>query len=230
MSQSLGFRRGCDHIAEEHHRPSPRRGTLPAPKAPEPKPMRMMVLKGFVPLFLVSSFFFVLPLLFFYADPDYTTAGGRGGVIALASVAGLAVVMVNDTCTIFNIVLGLHTAVEVRVLDVLMDFAKESTTSDSDEVLAWCAFGVIIAHLLPFFLMDKRMLLALLGVIGIPVNAAALVYLEPTLLLAAGLSSTALLGAVLSICYSCSRRCAIVPLFVKTMTTGKWISCAEYEC
>jgi hypothetical protein len=192
--------------------------------------MRMMVMKGFLPLFLLSGFFLAAPIIHYYADVDYTSTATRGGVIAVASVVGLAIVAINDIVALFNFVLFFHTGIEVKVLDILQKFANDSTTSDGDMALAWVGFAVIIVHLLPFFLCDKRMLLVLLGVVGIPVNAAALVYLDSSMLLFVGFSSAVLLGAVLCICYTCSRRCAMLPLLMKTMQNGEWIKCTEYEC
>ena len=128
--------------------------------------MRMMVMKGFLPLFLLSGFFLAAPIIHYYAAVDYTSTATRGGVIAVASVVGLAIVSINDIVALFNFVLFFHTGLEVKVLDILQTFANDSTTSDGDMALAWVGFAVIIVHLLPFFLCDKRMLLVLLGVVG----------------------------------------------------------------
>ena len=235
MSQSLGFRRGVDHVA---NRPGEMRVTpappLPPPATASPGRVRfacpgMTAFRGFVPLLLYSSIFAAVPLVYEYVDVDYTNDGVRAGVIALSATAATIVVMANDCAAWFNMALFFHAGVEVRVLDVLMEVARRPSTSDADEALAWSAFAVVLAHLVPFFLVDHAGLLTLLAFAGVVVNAAALVVTQPTLLLLVGSSSTVLLGATLCICARQRVCCSLLHQLRGAMTSGSWIACLPYE-
>lgn len=235
MSKSLGFRRGVDHIA---NRPGEMRvhaaTPLPAPAAVSQSRgglacPKMTVFRGFVPLLLYSSIFASLPLIYEYVDIDYANDGVRTGVITLSSTVATIVVMANDCAAWFNMALFFHVGVEVRVLDVLMEVARRPSTSDADEALAWSAFAVILVHLIPFFLLDHAAFLTVLAFAGVVVNAAALVVVQPELLLLTGLSSTVLLGATLCICARQRVCCSLFHNLRSAMQGGGWFACLPYE-
>jgi hypothetical protein len=143
--------------------------------------VKMPSLRGFVPLLLYSLFAAALPFMYFYGDYDYTEDMTRAGVIVLSALLGFVVLMANDCCTWYNMALFFHTAVEVRLLDTTIAVATGSTSSDADVFWSWVGAVVVIVHLLPFFLVDSPMTLAL-ALVGVPVNAALAVYRDVALL------------------------------------------------
>lgn len=236
---SLGYRRGRDHNSARPSELAPR-GTatvaMPPPSIEEASsaqsrgmmPM-MPVPKGFLPLLLYALLFLTTPLLYTYMDYDYSDAGVRGGVVATAVAAAFAIVLANDCVVWFNMVFFFHIAMEVRVLDILMEFARNDDTSEGDQVLAWTGSAVIFVHLLPFLLMDNTMLLALLAFAGIIINTVVLVYLDTTLLLTVGFSSAALLGTTLCIGGVCDVPTSMLSVLRQAMRDGSWIVCSVYE-
>ena len=177
---SLGYRRGCDHnSARPGEMPKTATVTIPTAVATTPvaKVSPLSVPKGFLPLFFYAAAFLLAPVLYDYVDYTWTDSMTRVGLITVSAVYALFVVFANDCAAWFNMVLFFHIGLEVKVLEVLMDFARVSTTTDGDEILAWTGFAVIIIHLIPFLLVDNTMVLTLFAFAGVMVNAAVLVYL-----------------------------------------------------
>jgi hypothetical protein len=237
---SLGYRRGCDHNSTRPGEIPTRTITVAIPTtvdAPADKEMssRISVPKGFLPLLFNAVNFLLVPVFYEYVDYTWTDSTTRAVVIAASAVYALSVVFANDCVTWFNMVLFFHIGIEVKVLDILMDFARSTTTSDGDEILAWTGFVVIIVHLIPFLLVDNTMFLALLAVAGVIVNAGALVYLTDIgneltdlRLLLTGLSSVSLLGATLCISGVCGVSTSMLTALQKAMTDGTWLTCSNY--
>ena len=96
-------------------------------------------------------------------------------------------------------------------------------------ILAWITFSVIIVHLIPFILLDRLALLGLLAYVGVIVNASALVYLDPTLLLLVGFSSVTLLGATLLIAGIDCIDTSLLSNFRSAMKDGSFLLCQSYE-
>ena len=95
--------------------------------------------------------------------------------------------------------------------------------------LAYSAAVVIILHLLPFFLIDHDGLLTLLAFAGVVVNASALAFVDPTMVLLAAFSATVLLACVLLIaCIDCVRTSMLSQL-KQACTQGTWLLCVPYE-
>lgn len=183
---SLGYRVRCDHNAER----VPTSATVAIAALPEPAvaaprrfsrllamPTRMP--RGFLPLLLYAAAALLFPLLYLYASFDFSDDVVRALAVAAAGGLGLAVVFANDCCVWFNMALFFHTGVEAVVVDHTMTYIDLATTSDTGKALAWTGIGVVIAHLLPFFLLDRPRLLTLLALAGVPVNAALAVYTQP---------------------------------------------------
>ena len=185
--------------------------------------------KGFFPTALYSTFFLTIPLLFNYVSYDFTTDMTRAGVVVSSVVVGGVVILANDCVAWFNVALYFHIGVEVIVLDRLMTFAQNSTTDEGHMALAWTTFAVVIVHLLPFLLFDRLGLLALLAYVGIVVNASVLVFLDPTLLLLVGFSSTTLLGATLLIAGIDCINTSMLSNFRSAMKDGSFLLCQSYE-
>ena len=109
-----------------------------------------------------------------------------------------------------------------------MTFAQKSTTADSDEIIATFTFIVIVAHLIPFLLVDNTMFLTFLAYVGIIVNTGTLVYLDPSYLLLVGFSSVSLLGTTLCISGVCGVSASMLTALLKAMKNGTWLTCSKY--
>lgn len=236
MSQSLGYRRGADHnsdrpgeIRASRTQPSSVAVAIPVvSKSEEKKCCTMVTAKGFIPVLLCSLLFLSIPLVYEYSDMEYDKAGTRGGVIATAGVASLLVLLSNDCGAWYNYVLFAHIGIEVKVLDILQEFARADLTRDGDTRLAWIAFVVIILHLIPFLLTDHVAILSLLAYTGVVLNASVLVFLDPARLLLVGVSSTVLLGSVMCMCSMCNVRTSMLTCLVCAIKERSWCSCSLY--
>ena len=235
MSKSLGFRGNLEFSAD---RPGDRVSrtrlstALPPPsKACENRTpiMKMVCIKGFLPILLFSSLFLSSPLVLFYGDVDFTRDDVRGCIIGASAALAIVTVIANDCVAWFNFILFFHIGLEVRVLDVLMEFARASTTSDGDMALAWTGFVVILLHLVPFLFVDQKGVLILLSLAGGIVNASALVFLQPALLIGVVLSAINLLIVSLFISGICNVQCCILTSLLTCMKEGTWITCSTFD-
>jgi hypothetical protein len=232
---SLGYRRGCDHNSARPGEMPAKTTTIAIPTTvatPAAKVSSISVPKGFLPLFFYAAAFLLAPILYEYVDYTWTDSTTRAALIVVSVAYALSVVFANDCVAWFNMVLFFHIGIEVKVLEILMDFARLTTTTDGDEVLAWTGFVVIIVHLIPFLLVDNTMFLTLLAVAGVIVNAAVLVYLTDAStdahLLLTGFSSVSLLGTTLCISGVCDVSTSMLTALRKAMTDGTWLTCSGY--
>lgn len=233
---SLGYRPRCDHNALRQGEVAPRTTTTLSISAPTCTTHEIglsssamgAIPKGFIPLFIYSALFLLPPVLYEYVTYDYTNTVTRGGVIGIAGGYALAVVLANDCVAWFNMLLFFHIGLEVKVAEILADYANASGTTNTDMILAWIGFGVVIAHLVPFLLVDNTMFLSLLAFAGVIVNAAVLVYLDSDRLLLVGLSSGALLISTLCISGVCDVATSHLTALRKAMTKGTWIVFTKY--
>lgn len=237
MSNSLGLRQNFEMRASE--RPMSARASLPAPTLASSTPSTSSVarvkmttcsLKGFFPLMLFSSLLLSVPIVVAYADLDYSDAATRGAVVATPVLVVLATLLANDLVVWFNMVLFFHLGMEVQVLDVLMDFARESGTSDAHSALAWTAFVVVILHLVPFFLVDQSKVLCALASAGVVVNAVALLYVSPPLLTPVGFSSFVLLLLTVLTRNVCDVSCSLRTSLLSAVKQGSFVRCDVSEC
>lgn len=230
---SLGYRRGCDHNSSRPGEMQIPTAVVQIPAAvtqPEQSTMSCVrVPAGFLPLVLYSALALVAPVLYDYADYDWTDNGTRVGLIIASVVYALSVVFANNCLTWFNMVLFFHIGAEVRTLDTLMTFARASTTTTGDEVLAWITFVVVIVHLLPFLLNDNTKLLTLFAFAGVIVNSACLVYLDSTRLLLVGFSSMSLLGTTLCISGVCDVSTSLMTAARSAIQDNTWVTCSTYN-
>jgi hypothetical protein len=208
-------------------------GALPAPanapSAPVGLQCGLAVPRGLLPVLLYSGFAFALPFLSLYGDIDYASDGNKAGAIAVAAVAALAVGYANCCRCWFNMMLFFHLALEVRVVDLALSFAYADGTSATDASLAVVAAVVVIAHLVPFLLVDRVLPLSVLAGAGVVVNAAAVVYLDASLLLLVGASSVALLALTLVVGGVCEVRTSLLTLLLDAVRSGDCIKCGRYE-
>jgi hypothetical protein len=200
-----------------------------APSAPVGVQCGIAVPRGLLPVLVYAGFAFAIPFLALYGSIDYTTDGARAGAIAVAAVAALVVPYANCCCCWYNMMLFFHLALEVRVVDLALAYAYAEGTAAADATLAVTAAVVVIVHLVPFLLVDRTLPLAVLAAAGIVVNAAAVVYLDASLLLLVGASSVALLALTLIVAGVCEVRTSILSLLLDAVRSGDCIKCGRYE-
>jgi hypothetical protein len=230
---SLGFRRDADHIAERAPvrvpRGLPQAAPVTAPKKSMIPSMVMGVPRGLVPTLTYSLFAFLAPLLFLYMDYDFTTDTAKGITIGLSAIAAVVVVLANDCCCWYNMMLAFHTALEVKVIDKTLTFAYASGTSDGDMALAIVGAIIVIVHLVPFYVSDRLMLLGVLAFAGVIVNATLLVFLDSSMLLLVGASSLALLAVTMIISGVCEIKTSLLSLIRESVIAKKCITCEKFE-
>lgn len=196
MSSSLGSISQCHSKGKTQPTPLPILAPPPA-TAPPASSARcaFFVPKGFVPTLGAAAIAALLPLLLIYVDFDFDDMLTRGLTIGFTALGALAVYLANDCATWYNMVLFFHIGAEVQVIDKSLAFAD--TASNTDMILAIVGASVVIAHLVPFLVVDHTPLLTLLAGAGVVVNTALLVYIDPSLLLLMIGSSNMLLILVL---------------------------------
>lgn len=230
---SLGFRRDADHIAERAPVRVPRGLPQAAPAPPPAKSMIpsmvMGVPRGLIPTLTYSLFAFFVPFLFLYVDYDFTTDVAKGVTIGLSAIAAIVMVLANDCCCWYNMMLAFHTALEVKVIDTTLTFAYASGTSDGDMALAIVGAVVVIVHLIPFYVSDRLMLLGVLAFAGVIVNATILVFLDSSMLLLVGSSSLALLAVTMIISGVCEIKTSLLSLIRESVLAKKCITCEKFE-
>lgn len=166
--------------------------------------------RGFLPLLLYSSFFFLVPFFYEEMDYDYTDDVTRIGVISISAIGALILIVGCDVAVYFNSVLFAHTALELAVIKVLLDFiddenlvVKESASgeklsnADGDKVLAWVAMIIIIGHLIPFFVLDNPRVLGAIAAAGVVLNTTVVTYLDHHNLDIVAFSTVVLMGFTL---------------------------------
>ena len=235
MSTSLGFRQGHEHNAERHHH-TPTRTVLEPINTEMDMPVRqlcrsigLMVPHGFVMLLLYSALFVTVPLLWFYVEYDYSRDDVRIGTIVMSSLVALALILSNSYVAWFNMALFAHIGFEVKLLERTLDYAMAEGTSEEGMVLAYVAFVTIIVHLVPFLFIDRASLLILLAFVGVVVNTATAVCIEPSLLMYIGLSSTGLLYAAICISARCAVSTSLLTSLRESMSHGACLMCVAYE-
>lgn len=180
--------------------------------------------------FLMTLIFFVgalgLPLMFFYGDADYTEEWTPPFAIGLSGLYAVLLLLLSSNMSVFyNTVLGLYTGIEVRVVQTAFDFAMATTTSDRDMVLAYVGGGVVIAHMIPFYLTDSGVVVTTLAAVGLVVNTSICVYLDTTLTLQAFTSGAAFLLTALCIVGLHCTKCSLMTLLRDAIKYGGFLTC-----
>ncbi len=191
--------------------------------------MVMGVPRGLIPTLTYSLLAFLAPFLFLYMDYDFTTDTAKGVTIGLSAIAAIVMVLANDCCCWYNMMLAFHTAVEVKVIDTAFTFAYANDTSDGDMALAIVGAVVVIVHLIPFYVSDRLALLGVLAVTGVIVNATILVFLDSSMLLLVGASSLALLAITMIISGVCEIKTSLLSLIRESVNAKKCITCEKFE-
>ena len=230
---SLGFRRDADHIAERAPvrvpRGLPQSTPAPAPKKSMVPSMVMGVPRGLVPTLAYSVLAFLVPFLFLYMDYDFTTDTAKGVTIGLSVIAAFVMVLANDCCCWYNMMLAFHTALEIKVIDKTLTFAYADNTSDGDMALAITGAVIVIVHLIPFYVSDRLTLLSVLAFAGVIVNTVILVYLDSASLLLVGASALALLAVTMIISGVCEIKTSLLSLIRDSIVSKKCITCEKFE-
>ena len=236
-SSSLGYRSDRVHNSDLNPHPiAPHISVataLPAPatapKAPFLACRALPVLRGIVPTLAYFSVAALVPILFFYASPDFESNVTRGVAIGVAIGAPIAVVFANDATVWYAMALAFHTALEVKVVHVAFDFAMTDGIEQAHMILTIIAAVVIIVHLVPFYLSDRLSMLTLLAAVGVPVNASILVFLSPTtMLLLASSSAMALLAVVLLVIGKLGLAASPLSQLKKVRDGGELLTFAPY--
>ena len=230
---TLGFRRDADHIAERAPvrvpRGLPQSTPTPAPKKSMLPSMVMGVPRGLIPTLIYSICAFLVPLLYLYMDYDFTTDTAKGVTIGSSALAALVMVLANDCCCWYNMMLAFHTALEVKVIDTALTFAYADDTSDSDMALAITGAVIVIVHLVPFYVSDRLPLLGVLAFAGVIVNTTILVYRDTDMLLLVGASALALLAITMIISGVCEIKTSLLSLIRDSVVAKKCITCERFE-
>lgn len=207
----------------------PQSAPAPAPQKSMIPSMVMGVPRGLVPTLTYSVLAFLVPFLFLYMDYDFTTDTARGVTISLSAIAAFVMVLANDCCCWYNMMLAFHTALEIKVIDKALTFAYADGTSDGDMALAITGAIVVIVHLAPFYVSDRLPLLGLLAFAGVIVNTAILVFLDSTMLLLVGASALALLAITMIISGVCEIKTSLLSLIRESVVSKKCITCEKFE-
>lgn len=232
MSTGLGYRYSGESAPRVRTAPSVQlTSPVPTPAknaASSPATANFSVPKGILPVLLYSAFFFMFPYLNAYVTYDFTDTMVRVSVIASSAIAVILILIANDCVAWYNMALIFHISNEVTVLDSLATYAQADGRHDSEMVLAWITFGVIIAHLVPFLVLDRPSILTLAAAAGVVVNTAALVFVDTGSLLMVGFSSSVLLACVLLIaCIDCVRT-SLLSQLRQTVQTKSIVSMQPY--
>jgi hypothetical protein len=191
--------------------------------------MVLGVPRGLVPTLAYSIFAFVVPFLFLTMDYDFSTDVARGVTIGISIIAALVMVMANDCCCWYNMILAFHLALEIRVVERTFIFSYADTTSESDMALAITGAVVLIVHLVPFFLTDRLMLLGTFAFAGVIANATVLVFIDPTMLLLVCASALSLLAITMIISGVCEIKTSLLSLIRESVNAKKCITCERFE-
>ena len=234
MSSSLGYRNGGEITAPVRSKPLEVKTTIV--QVEEDYPNAYCSVCGFkitcpVPQgFLMTALFFVgglgLPLMFYYGDADYTTEWTPPFVIGLSALYAFLLLFLSSNMTMFyNTVLGLYTGIEVKVIDTALTYATADGTPDADIVWSAIGGGVVIVHLLPFYLVDSGLVVTTLAAIGLVVNTAILVYLDTTLILQAFTAGSAFLLSALCIVALHGEKPSLLSTLKDALMHGSCLAC-----
>ena len=149
--------------------------------------------RGFLPLALYQAASVVFPLLLFYVTFDFADNVVRGVFIGASALYALFALTTMDCCIVYNMLLGFHTGVEVKVIETALDYAMAAATPDYGVALGYAGAVVVIAHLVPFFVWDGPKVVALAAAAGVVVNTALVVFLDDSLFMLVFLSAFAFL-------------------------------------
>jgi hypothetical protein len=185
--------------------------------------------RGFIPTTVYSLAALAVPLLFFFASFDYGSDEVVGAVIAVSAVGGLIVVFANDCCCWYNMMLFFHIGVEAKVIDLALTHSNAADVSERNQTLSMVSAIVIIAHLIPFLVSDRTMLLVFLAYVGVIVNTSTIVYLAPEHLLLVAASSLALLATTMIIGGICEIRTSLASLAMDAMNNKMCLTCDKFE-
>ena len=132
-----------------------------ANKSPPPGAARrlggLQVPKGILPMIIYGAFFLCFPVLNEFMEYDYTNTMVRTSVIGASILAPIILVGANDCVAWYNMALAFHTGQEVVVLSKLLNYYDTTgkDADDSEHIFKWIAFGVVVAHLVPFYVYDQ---------------------------------------------------------------------------
>jgi hypothetical protein len=205
-----------------------------APAVAQKKSMKIFMPAGVLVTLLYCGLALSLPILYFYSDSiplennvvTEPTDETKVVVIGLSAVVGLFLLISVEVKMLFNMILFFHVGLEAYVLDKLMSFADEDTTSDEDMAIAYVTFGVIIVHLIPFFVVNKTSFLSILAFVGVVVNSTTTILVDTLVphTLLVGLSSSALLLSTRDVSFS-GESPSLLSQLITAVTSKSCVQC-----
>jgi uncharacterized membrane protein (DUF485 family) len=235
-SSSLGFRHGGENVPPIRRAPSVE-AALPPPSLASrltasiqldflPK---ISAPSGFLAVMFYSLFAGLLPMLLHFMgdDIDYADNVTRGVTIGLVTLLPAFILLANDCYTWFNMALFVHLANEINLLEHTLSYATASSTPDADMIWSWVGAGVVIVHLLPFFLLDSSRLNVFLAAVGIPVNLTIELFLndKTSFMPMATFSAVSFLFVALfvTVC-DCANKTSLLNHLIRVLRSGEgWI-------
>ena len=207
MSSSLGFRNGGEHISPRAPR-STSRSTVVEIEQTTPDATYCSVFgcklvcpvpQGFLVTFMLFSLAVTIPIADYYFDINYDSDYEKILVICASGLASfLLLIFGANMQTFYNVLLGLYIGVEIKVLDVTIDYAMDDDSTyynatadevvtfmkpDKDIVMSYVAAVAVLLHLIPLVTSTRGWLVVSMAVLGVPINTAICVFLDHTLLL-----------------------------------------------
>jgi hypothetical protein len=161
--------------------------------------------------------------------PDFTDDTVQGLLIGGSALAGLVVVLANDCCCWYNMMLFFHIGIETKVIDSAFSYYGRDSTDATGQALSLTAAIVIILHLVPFLLSDRIMFLSLLAYVGVVVNVATVVFVNTDLLFIVFSSSLVLLSTTMLIGGICEIRTSLLSLIMDSINKKMCITCEGFE-
>lgn len=135
--------------------------------------------KGFLPFLVYVCAIGALPLCYQFGTYDITDNMDRGIIIGVSAAACVVLMLAKAVhqAVWYNMALFYHIGIEAYAVKLLLD-NYEASVPETEQVLSLIAVCVIIAHLVPFLLVDRASVLSLLATAGVLVNVSAFVFVE----------------------------------------------------
>lgn len=234
MSSSLGYRQGGEGSAPARAAVAAATRTIQieAPKTPDAYcsacgfKLSCPVPQGFLMTLLFLAASIGVPLVNFYGGVDYTNEMVPPFLTALSTLSAVLLFALASTLpTFYNIVLGLYTGIEIRVIDAAFTYANATYTTQAGMVWSLIGGCVVILHLIPFYVTEKGMIVTSLAAVGIGVNTAITTYIEPALAFQAYSTGVAFLLTSLSVIGISCETCSLLSLLREAMKNGSFLTC-----
>lgn len=187
---------------------------------------------GLLPTLVYSVLALLVPLTWYYILHGPETIPStleQSLIIGAAAVAGLVVVLANECCCWYNMMLAFHIGIEVNVIDKAFQYAIATSTPMDQMAWSIAAAVVIIVHLLPFLLVDNIPFLVLLAYVGTVVNVITVLFIDAEHLLIVFASCIALLAITIIVGAKCEVRTSLLSLLRDAVNKDSFLTCRTFE-